>query len=123
MQRDQNKVTLLATPSKPIRKQSQPVAKRERIPDLVYRRLFFVGAVPPEYAWTTSDARTAGAGGLGTQRMVWERWLEQIAKESVSAGGHLLPCGGNLPRPKERGGCECPVCTENQHLLKAAGFK
>jgi hypothetical protein len=99
------------------------VAKRERIPDLVYRRLFFVGAVPPEYGWTTSDARTANAGGLGVQRMVWERWLEQIAKESVSAGGHLQPCGGNLPRPKERGGCECAVCTQNEWMLKAAGLR
>ncbi len=98
-------------------------AKREKAPDLVYRRFHFVGAVPVEYAWTTNDPATAAAGGMGTQRMTWERWNEQVAMELMSADGRLQPCGGNLPRPLCRGGCECPVCTGNRWMMKAAGLE
>jgi hypothetical protein len=96
--------------------------KRGRKPDLVYRRMFFVGGVPEIYRWTTSEAAIRQGGGLGTQRMTMEQWRSQIAHESVSGQGHLLPCGGNLPRPKERGGCECKVCVGNEWMLKKVGL-
>ena len=94
--------------------------KKERLPDLVYRRLFFVGEVPAEYRWTTSRERAYG--GLGTQRLTWAGWQEQIARESGTAQGHLLPAG-NLPRPQERGGCECGVCQRNEGELRAVGLE
>ncbi|HEX4165666.1 MAG TPA: hypothetical protein VHZ55_09330 [Bryobacteraceae bacterium] len=91
--------------------------------DLVYRRFHFVGGVPEEYAWTTSDPAARKWGGMGTQRMTFEKWKERVAVEALTADGQLRPCGGNLPRPKERGGCECKVCVGNQGLLEAAGLE
>lgn len=33
--------------------------------------------------------------------------------------GHVGPTGvGNLPRPKERGGCDCEVCARNREVLE-----
>ncbi len=40
-------------------------------------------------------------------------------KEKALGAGHLLPCGGNLPRPEERGGCDCPTCSKNRAILEA----
>lgn len=91
-------------------------------PDLVYRRFDFVNGVPPEYEWVTEDEQMRKYGGSGIQRMTVERWLEAIEYEKADGTGHLGPCGGNLPRPKQRGGCDCPVCTYNRELLeKVAG--
>ncbi len=97
-------------------------SKMGRTPDLVYRRLFFAGAVPEEYRWTTSDPQMLAYGGLGAQRMTWAAWKQQIVQEMVLMGGHLQPCA-NMPRPHERGGCECKVCTENQWMLAEAGLE
>ncbi len=88
-------------------------------PEMVYRRMHFVHGVPHEYAWTTSDERIRAAGGMGIQRMTVDTWLEVIEKEKALGTGHLLPCGGNLPRPEERGGCDCPVCSHNRAILEA----
>jgi hypothetical protein len=85
-------------------------------PELVYRRLNFVGSVPDEYAWTTDEESIRVNGGVGIQRMTVETWLRQIEKEKALGTGHLLPCGGNLPRPEERGGCGCAVCTRNRGM-------
>jgi len=82
--------------------------------DLVYRRFHFVSGVPDEYAWTTADPGIRATGGVGIQRMTVATWLDQIERERTSGTGHLLPCGGNLPRPQERGGCDCAVCTHNR---------
>ncbi len=97
-------------------------SKMGRTPDLVYRRLFFAGAVPAEYLWSTGDPQALAHGGLGIQRMTWEVWKQQIAQELITVGGHLQPCG-NMPRPHERGGCECPVCTQNHWMLAEAGLE
>jgi hypothetical protein len=87
-------------------------------PELVYRRLHFPDGVPPEYHWTTKDENVRQYGGLGIQRMTTETWLDLIQRERYRAGGHLGPTGvGNLPRPKEHGECECPVCTRNDQAL------
>jgi len=88
-------------------------------PEMVYRRLHFVNGVPPEYSWTTDDAVTRERGGMGTQRMTVDTWLELIEREEATGTGHVGPCGGNLPRPEERGGCDCETCTHNRAVLEA----
>ncbi len=88
-------------------------------PEMVYRRLNFIGPVPEAYAWTTDESSTRASGGMGIQRMSMEMWLAAIKKEKELGTGHLLPCGGNLPRPEERGGCECPTCSTNRRILDA----
>ena len=92
--------------------------KKWPAPEMVYRRMHFVHGVPHEYAWATSDERIRAAGGMGIQRMTVETWLELIEKEKALGTGHLLPCG-NLPRPEERGGCDCPTCSKNRAILEA----
>ena len=91
--------------------------KKWPAPELVYRRLHFVHGVPHEYAWATSEEQIREAGGMGIQRMTVETWRAQIEKEKELGTGHLLPCG-NLPRPEERGGCDCAVCTRNRAILE-----
>ena len=86
-------------------------------PSIVYRRLNFVHGVPMEYYWTTPDSRRRRNGGHGIQRMSVEDWLATIAEEARNGTGHVGPCKDPLPRPKERGGCECPSCVANQRKL------
>lgn len=87
-------------------------------PDLVYRRLNFVHGVPPEYYWTTDDPDIRRLGGHGIQRMTVDTWLKVIEDEKKNPEGHIgTTPDGNLPRPKERGGCDCPVCAKNQAIL------
>lgn len=91
--------------------------KMDPSPELVYRRLHFPDGVPPEYYWTTRNENLRRYGGLGIQRMTVETWRKVIEREERRPDGHLGPTGvGNLPRPKEHGECECPVCTKNQRL-------
>ncbi len=97
----------------------QDAEKKWPAPEMVYRRLHFVHGVPHEYAWATSDERIRAAGGMGIQRMTMDTWLELIEKEKALGTGHILPCGGNLPRPEERGGCDCAVCSRNRKILEA----
>ncbi|HZQ53193.1 MAG TPA: hypothetical protein VFB14_13405 [Bryobacteraceae bacterium] len=59
------------------------------------------------------------SGGAGVQRMTPETWIDVIEREKQRGDGHIGPCSGNLPRPKERGECECPVCAENSRILNA----
>ncbi len=87
-------------------------------PDLVYRRMNFVDGIPPEYHWATQDEERRRLGMCGLQRMTVDTWLDVIEREEAAGTGHLGPTGvGNLPRPKERGGCDCEVCTGNQAIL------
>ncbi len=88
-------------------------------PEMVYRRMHFVHGVPSEYEWTTDDAVTRERGGMGIQRMMIDTWLDLIEVESANGTGHIGPCGGNLPRPHERGGCDCETCTHNRAVLEA----
>ena len=83
-------------------------------PSLVYRRLDFANGIPSEYHWTTRNPHYRQYGGCGIQRLSVERWLWVIKHEADTLDGHVGPTGvGNWPRPKERGGCECPVCSWN----------
>ncbi len=86
-------------------------------PDYVYRRFHFVGSIPAEYYWTTQDPELRERGGAGVQRMTPETWVAVIEREKQRGDRHIGPCGGNLPRPKERGECECSVCLENTRIL------
>jgi hypothetical protein len=92
--------------------------KMDPPPNIVYRRLNFVDGVPPEYYWATNDVRRREFGGHGIQRMSVETWLQTIAEEKRRGTGHLGPCSDPLPRPKERGGCDCPACTFHQRRLE-----
>jgi len=89
-------------------------------PELVYRRFEFVGSVPPEYHWTCkSNPERFARGGAGVQRMTVDTWLEVIEREAATGTGHIGPTGvGNLPRPKERGGCDCEVCAHNREVME-----
>jgi hypothetical protein len=89
-------------------------------PELVYRRLEFVGGVPPEYHWSCErHPERFERGGAGVQRMTVDTWLDVIEREAAAGTGHIGPTGvGNLPRPKERGGCECEVCAHNREVME-----
>ena len=98
--------------------------KSDATPQLVYRRLNFPSGVPDEYLWTMPNRQTLNFGGGGVQRMTFEHWLEVVEREQESGSEHIGPTGvGNLPRPNERSGCECPVCTLNQNMLAELGFQ
>lgn len=92
----------------------------EQVPDLVYRRLNFPQGIPAEYRWTANpDAQQVELGGMGTQRMTVDTWLDVIEREAASGTGHVGQTSvGNLPRPKERGECECAICTRNREVLE-----
>lgn len=100
------------------------VEKKHLAPDLVYRRFNFRSGVPAEYLWTMPNKQTLLYGGGGIQRLTVEQWREVVEREGESGSEHIGPTGvGNLPRPNERGGCECPVCTLNQDLLGELGYQ
>jgi hypothetical protein len=88
-------------------------------PDLVYRRINFGAGVPLEYHWTTKDELRRRQGGHCIQRMALATWLQIIQREELRPGQHLGACGACMPRPKERGGCDCPVCTAATRRLEA----
>jgi hypothetical protein len=94
-------------------------------PELVYRRLHFPRGITHEYAWTSSSRpERFERGGMGTQRMTVDTWLEVIEREAARGTGHVGPTGvGNLPRPEERGGCDCEVCTHNREVLERRAGK
>jgi hypothetical protein len=80
-------------------------------PDLVYRRINFPAGVPPEYHWVTRNPEARERGGTGIQRMTVDTWLRVIERERAEGTGHVGPTGvGSLPRPPERGVCECEIC-------------
>ncbi len=87
-------------------------------PEMVYRRMNFVNGIPPEYHWATENEDRRQRGAAGIQRMMIDTWLDVIDAEKADPSGHIGPCGGNLPRPKERGGCDCEVCTYNRAILE-----
>ncbi len=85
-------------------------------PELVYRRMNFRDGVPEEYHWTGTEEQRNARHGI--QRMTTDTWLQVIQREKLRGDGHIGRTGvGNLPRPRERGGCDCPVCTTNQEIL------
>ncbi len=93
-------------------------------PELVYRRCNFVNGVPPEYHWATKDEERRRIGMCGIQRMTVDTWLVLIEREKANGTGHIGPTGvGNLPRPKERGGCDCEVCSHNRAILERRAQK
>ena len=89
-------------------------------PELVYRRLNFPHGIPQEYRWVAaSHPERFERGGCGVQRMTVDRWLELIELEEANGTGHVGPTGvGNLPRPRERGECECEVCSHNREVME-----
>jgi hypothetical protein len=113
---DGKTITTLYPPNDQLIKEGQAMLPP---PEIVYRRLHFVDGVPPEYYWTTHDPIARERGGMGTQRMAVDTWLEVIEQERATGTGHIGPCGGNLPRPEEHGGCDCEVCTHNRAVLEA----
>ncbi len=107
---DGKTVTTLYPPNGQLIKEGQAMLPP---PEMVYRRINFPNGVPEEYAWTTRNDDVRKYGGLGTQRMTVDTWLEAIEEEKTRADGHIGPLRvGNLPRPKERGTCDCEFCTE-----------
>jgi len=83
------------------------------LPGLVYRRFNFLDGVPAEYHWTTRDENIRRYGGIGIQRIAFKNWIAHIQTEPPQGPLRPVP-GGNVPRPRERGGCDCPVCARNQ---------
>jgi hypothetical protein len=115
---DGQTVTRLFPPNEELIEQGQAM---DPPPELVYRRLEFIGGIPPEYHWSSSShPERFQTGGAGLQRMTVDTWLEVIEREKASGSGHIGPTGvGNLPRPKERGGCDCEICTHNREILES----
>ncbi|HTU46008.1 MAG TPA: hypothetical protein VMF91_13145 [Bryobacteraceae bacterium] len=115
---DGRTVTRLFPPNEKLIEQGQTM---DPPPELVYRRLEFIGGIPPEYHWSSSShPERFQTGGAGIQRMTADTWLEVIEREKASGTGHIGPTGvGNLPRPKERGGCDCEICTHNREILES----
>jgi hypothetical protein len=75
--------------------------------ELVYRRLNFINGIPEEYKWVTEDHQVRKFGGLGIQRLRVADWREHILDET---SGHVTPSKFHMPRPEDRGGCDCPAC-------------
>jgi hypothetical protein len=46
-----------------------------------------------------------------------DAWLDLIEVEKADGTGHVRAVG-NLPRPRERGECECEVCVGNAEILE-----
>jgi hypothetical protein len=112
-------VTTLYPANEQMRERAQ---KMDPPPDLVYRRLNFVDCVPLEYYCTTDDPVRRRNGGHGIQRMTVDTWLETIEHESQVGSGHVGPCSQPLPRPKSRGGCECPSCAAIRARCESQGI-
>jgi hypothetical protein len=95
------------------------IAKKEeetgRPVELVYRRLNFINGIPDEYAWTTSDPLQRKFGGLGIQRLRVADWRQHILAETH---GHLRASDFHMPRPEDRGGCDCRACRAMTERLK-----
>jgi hypothetical protein len=94
-------------------------------PVLVYRRIHFPCGIPKEYLWTQPpDEQTVVYGGGCVQRMTVDTWLRTVVLETNRGDGHVGPTGTPpVPRPKERGGCDCPACVENEDILIELGFQ
>jgi hypothetical protein len=94
-------------------------------PEMVYRRLNFPDGVPDVYDWVLPEESASAAnlkehGGCGIQRLTVDQWLKVIEEEKLRTDGHIGGTGvGNLPRPEERGGCECPSCTRAKQRVAA----
>lgn len=97
--------------------------ERKPTPDMIYRRFHFRNGVPTEYHWATRDLTRRQWGGMAIQRMSAEAWLLAIELEGEIADGHLKPCGAILPRPKKRGGCDCPVCEQSRERWERQGVE
>lgn len=113
---DGKTVTKLYPSNEELIKEGQTMAPP---PEMVCRRMHFVHGIPSEYHWANDNPLAREIGGMGTQRMTIETWLDVIEREKANGTGHVGPCGGNLPRPEERGGCDCEVCTHNRAVLEA----
>ena len=73
-------------------------AAMDAVPDLVYRRMNFIGEIPREYAWTIPHNERPEFGGFGHQRMTYATWKRVIQTEGST---HAGPTGErNLPRLK-----------------------
>jgi hypothetical protein len=73
------------------------------------------GEVAPRAIRAGRDGHAANDGG---------HVLEVIEREGGRGTGHVGPTGvGNLPRPKERGGCDCEVCARNREVLERRAGK
>ena len=118
--RDGRTVTRLYPPNEQLIKEGQAMLPP---PEFVYRRMNFPDGVPPEYDWTGIPEAQRERGGCGIQRMTVDTWLDVIEREKLREDGHIGKTGiGNLPRPKEHGECECPVCTKNKGMWEKLGL-
>ncbi len=106
---DGKTVTTLYPPNEKLIRRGQQMLPP---PEYVYRRMHFPDGVPEEYWWTCSrEPDRRERGGMGTQRMTVETWLEVVEREKARGDGHIGPTGiGNLPRPAQHGECECGSC-------------
>lgn len=117
---DGRTITELFPPNEVLREEGRAM---DPTPELVYRRIFFPSGVPPEYNWTFPDDMTRQYGGGCIQRLTLKTWLNLSAIEELFDDGHIRPSNAPyVPRPNERGGCECPACASNQHVLEQLGY-
>ena len=81
--------------------------------ELIYRRMFFVTAVPFEYHALLADASRPEAG-LYVQRILPEEWMAILAAERSSGSDVMILARTPQPRPEEFGPCPCPECKKER---------
>jgi hypothetical protein len=88
--------------------------------ELIYRRMFFVTAVPPEYMQLVWSGESEPTGGLYLQRILPAEWLSIVEAERNSGSDAMVLSGSPQPRPEEFGPCPCPECKkEREQGLKS----
>jgi hypothetical protein len=80
-------------------------------PDLIYRRMNFIGPVPLEYTWTAPREQGRLNGGHCLQRLKPEDWLWVLDQERNFGNGHAVSGCDPQPRPEQFGPCPCFRCT------------
>ncbi len=91
-------------------------------PDLIYRRLFFVHGVPPEYEWLDPSPELRLYGGLFLQRVLPSEWPRIRLLESLLPRNHVVSAKNPQPRPAGWGPCPCPLCKEERETGKPSRY-
>jgi hypothetical protein len=76
--------------------------------ELIYRRMFFITAVPPEYHALLATDGAGPTAGLYLQRILPDEWKVILAAERISGTDAMVLSESPQPRPEEFGPCPCP---------------
>jgi hypothetical protein len=85
-------------------------------PEQVRRRFDFRQGIPEEYGWALKSEEQRVRRSWGVQQIRIETWLKAVEREKAAGTGHLSDTGEDLPDPKRRSWCWCPVCERNSEI-------